>query len=68
MQATGGSSHSKSGAIDQAEEIHDERPHEEEGSDGDSDHDAEKNIEGDGTNLTGRQKKLFELRLKMVGI
>lgn len=37
----------------------------EEHVDGDGDHLGEKNIE-DFSNLTGRQKRLFELRLKMV--
>ncbi|MBA0793131.1 hypothetical protein Gohar_017560 [Gossypium harknessii] len=37
----------------------------EESPDDDSDRPVEENIEGDITNLTGRQKKLFELRLKM---
>ncbi|KAL5988625.1 hypothetical protein ACLOJK_026723 [Asimina triloba] len=33
--------------------------------DGDNEHPVEENVEQDLTNLTGRQKKLFELRLKM---
>ncbi|KAB2097571.1 hypothetical protein ERO13_A01G169500v2 [Gossypium hirsutum] len=40
-------------------------PEPEESPDADSDGPVEENIEGDITNLTGRQKKLFELRLKM---
>lgn len=38
----------------------------EEKSDDDDNHPVQENVEGDGTQLTGRQKKLFELRLKMV--
>lgn len=37
----------------------------EEKSDDDDNHPVQENVEGDGTQLTGRQKKLFELRLKM---
>ncbi|KAK8613722.1 hypothetical protein V6N13_101479 [Hibiscus sabdariffa] len=40
-------------------------PEPEENSDDDNNNQAEENIEVDVTNLTGRQKKLFELRLKM---
>ncbi|XWS67727.1 hypothetical protein CRYUN_Cryun04dG0030200 [Craigia yunnanensis] len=40
-------------------------PEPEENSDDDNNHPVEENIEGDVTKLTGRQKKLFELRLMM---
>lgn len=50
-----------------AEDLHDEKPKFEEDSDSDDEKPAEENAEEDFTNLTGRQKKLFELRLKMVG-
>lgn len=43
----------------------DEHADDEEHVDGDGDHLGEQNIE-DFSNLTGRQKRLFELRLKMV--
>lgn len=49
-----------------AEDLHDENPKLEAGSDSDNDKPAEEDVEGDFTKLTGRQKKLFELRLKMV--
>lgn len=53
-------------ASDVAEDLHDENPKLEAGSDSDNDKPAEEDVEGDFTKLTGRQKKLFELRLKMV--
>lgn len=48
-----------------AEDLHDEREHGEHLDVGNSD-DAKDNVEVDFTKLTGKQKKLFELRLKMV--
>ena len=48
------------------EDIQDERPNLEEGSDSDSDPPAAEQPEVDYTNLSGRQKKWMELRNKMV--
>ncbi|KAK0603732.1 hypothetical protein LWI29_008052 [Acer saccharum] len=47
------------------EDLHDDRPNVEEDSDSDNDRPAEENVEVDLSKLTGRQKKMFELRLKM---
>ncbi|KAF8380818.1 hypothetical protein HHK36_028312 [Tetracentron sinense] len=52
-------------APDIGEDPHSERQGLEEHADGDNDHPFEENVEVDCTKLTGRQKKLFELRLKM---
>lgn len=46
--------------------MHGQRPDSEERADEDDEELVEENVEGDFTQLTGRQKKLFELRLKMV--
>ncbi|MBO8589840.1 hypothetical protein INN88_14700, partial [Staphylococcus aureus] len=59
----------KSGAVDQTEGPEsrpgpDEHADDDEHVDGDGDHLGEQIIE-DFSNLTGRQKRLFELRLKM---
>ncbi|KAK9286657.1 hypothetical protein L1049_015057 [Liquidambar formosana] len=54
-----------SGTPDQDEDPHGERPNLEEQADGDNDQPVEENVGEDFTKLTGRQKKLFELRLKM---
>ncbi|GAB4853154.1 hypothetical protein Ancab_017339 [Ancistrocladus abbreviatus] len=50
---------------DQDENLHQEVPIDIEHANGDVGHPSEGIVEGDFTNLTGRQKKLFELRLKM---
>lgn len=50
---------------DQAEDLHDEIDDLEDHPNGDSDNVVEENVEVDMTKLSGRQKKLFELRLKM---
>ncbi|CAK9315306.1 unnamed protein product [Citrullus colocynthis] len=51
---------------DEYEDLHDEKPDEEGHSDGDvGKFSGEENVEGDFTKLTGRKKKLFEIRLKM---
>lgn len=65
VQASGSSGKSNTLASDVAEDLHDENPKLEAGSDSDNDKPAEEDVEGDFTKLTGRQKKLFELRLKM---
>ncbi|XP_077236338.1 uncharacterized protein LOC143877908 isoform X2 [Tasmannia lanceolata] len=52
-------------ASDHSEDPHEQRPGIMQHDDGDDDHLVEKNVEVDYTNLTGRQKKLFDLRLKM---
>lgn len=65
VQASGSSGQSHILASDVAEDLRDENPKLEAGSDSDNDKPAEENVEGDFTKLTGRQKKLFELRLKM---
>ncbi|KAL5791213.1 hypothetical protein ACOSQ2_006101 [Xanthoceras sorbifolium] len=64
-QTTGGNGLSDTSAPDVAEDLHDDRPNVEEDSDSDNDQPAEENVEVDLSKLTGRQKKLFELRLKM---
>lgn len=51
---------------DQAEDLHDEIDNLEDHPNGDSDNVVEENVEVDISKLSGRQKKLFELRLKMV--
>ena len=52
---------------DEYEDLRDEKPNEEGHSDGDTDKfSGGENVEGDFTKLTGRKKKLFEIRLKMV--
>lgn len=53
---------------DQAEDLHDEIDDLEDHPNGDSDNVVEKNAEVDFSKLSGRQKKLFELRLKVVMI
>ncbi|KDO68094.1 hypothetical protein CISIN_1g021740mg [Citrus sinensis] len=65
VQASGSSGQSNTLASDVAEDLHHENPKLEAGSDSDNDKPAEEDVEGDFTKLTGRQKKLFELRLKM---
>lgn len=65
LQGSGGNSQPDEHAVKQHIDLHDERPDSEEDSDGDNKTHVEENIEGDITKLTGRQKKLFELRLKM---
>ncbi|XVF67952.1 hypothetical protein PTKIN_Ptkin10aG0163400 [Pterospermum kingtungense] len=49
----------------QEQDVQNGAPEPEENSDDDNDNPVVENIEGDVTKLTGRQKKLFELRLKM---
>ncbi|KAF2322712.1 hypothetical protein P3X46_010649 [Hevea brasiliensis] len=65
VQDKGGNYGSTTLASEQDEVQHDERSVFEEESDDDDNHPVQENVEGDGTQLTGRQKKLFELRLKM---
>ncbi|KAF7142691.1 hypothetical protein RHSIM_Rhsim05G0054500 [Rhododendron simsii] len=50
---------------DQAEDLHDEIDDLEDHPNGDSDNVVEKNAEVDFSKLSGRQKKLFELKLKL---
>lgn len=64
-QAGGGNSPSGPVGADQGEDVHGQRPDSEEHADEDDEKLVEENVEGDFTQLTGRQKKLFELRLKM---
>ncbi|KAK4852208.1 hypothetical protein QYF36_021982 [Acer negundo] len=64
-QTTGGNGKSVTSAPDVAEDLHDDRPNVEEDSDSGNDRPAEENVEVDLSKLTGRQKKMFELRLKM---
>ncbi|KAH8510509.1 hypothetical protein H0E87_008167 [Populus deltoides] len=64
VQAKGGIGWSSSQAPEQGEELDEERPDHEHSED-DDDHAVLDNVEGDVTQLTGRKKKLFELRLKM---
>lgn len=64
MQAKGGIGWSSSQAPEQGEELDEERPDHEHSED-DDDRAVLDNVEGDVTQLTGRKKKLFELRLKM---
>ncbi|XP_042488811.1 pre-mRNA-splicing factor syf2-like [Macadamia integrifolia] len=63
-KATGGVP-SHSDAPEQGEDPHEEGPNPDEHAEADDDHPAEESVEVDYTKLTGRQKKLFELRLKM---
>ncbi|GMH13524.1 hypothetical protein Nepgr_015365 [Nepenthes gracilis] len=56
---------SDSAASDEDEDLHEEVPGLAECPNGDDGHPPEGIVEGDLTGLTGRQKKLFELRLKM---
>lgn len=55
-------------APDYTNKVHDEINDLEDHPNGDNDNPAEENTQVDFTNLTGRQKKLFELRLKMVRV
>lgn len=64
VQAKGGIGWSSSQAPEQGEELDEERPDHEHSED-DDDRVVLYNVEGDVTQLTGRKKKLFELRLKM---
>ncbi|KAL9354225.1 hypothetical protein Peur_052195 [Populus x canadensis] len=64
VQAKGGIGWSSSQAPEQGEELDEERPDHEHSEDDDG-HAVLDNVEGDVTQLTGRKKKLFELRLKM---
>ncbi|KAJ7001494.1 pre-mRNA-splicing factor syf2 [Populus alba x Populus x berolinensis] len=64
VQAKGGIGWSSSQAPEQGEELDEERPDHEHSED-DDDRVVLDNVEGDVTQLTGRKKKLFELRLKM---
>lgn len=64
VQAKGGIGWSSSQAPEQGEELDEERPDHEHSEDVD-DRVVLDNVEGDVTQLTGRKKKLFELRLKM---
>uniref|UniRef100_A0A6N2M0G7 Pre-mRNA-splicing factor SYF2 n=1 Tax=Salix viminalis TaxID=40686 RepID=A0A6N2M0G7_SALVM len=64
VQAKGGSGWSTSQAPEQGEELDEERPDLEHSED-DDDRAVLDNVVGDVTQLTGRKKRLFELRLKM---
>uniref|UniRef100_A0A6M2ECR9 Pre-mRNA-splicing factor SYF2 n=1 Tax=Populus davidiana TaxID=266767 RepID=A0A6M2ECR9_9ROSI len=64
VQAKCGIGWSSSQAPEQGEELDEERPDHEHSED-DDDRVVLYNVEGDVTQLTGRKKKLFELRLKM---
>ncbi|KAJ6402994.1 hypothetical protein OIU84_014997 [Salix udensis] len=64
VQAKGGSGWSTSQAPEQGEELDEERPYLEHSED-DDDRAVLDNVVGDVTQLTGRKKRLFELRLKM---
>lgn len=64
VQAKGGIGWSSSQAPEQGEELDEERSDHEHSED-DDDRAVLDNVEGDVTQLTGRKKKLFELRLKM---
>lgn len=65
VQASGLSGQSNSGAPEQDEDLHDDRQDFEDHADSDKDYPVEENVE-DVTKLTGRKKKLWELRNKMV--
>jgi len=65
VQASGLSGQSNSGAPEQDEDLHDDRQDFEDHADGDKDYPVEENVE-DVTKLTGRKKKLWELRNKMM--
>ncbi|KAF9684504.1 hypothetical protein SADUNF_Sadunf04G0125000 [Salix dunnii] len=64
VQAKGGSGWSTSQAPEQGQELDEERPDLEHSED-DDDSAVLDNVVGDVTQLTGRKKRLFELRLKM---
>ncbi|KDP29675.1 hypothetical protein JCGZ_18837 [Jatropha curcas] len=64
VQDKGGNTQSTILASKQDEQQDDERDFEEHSDDEDN-HTVQENMEGDAMQLTGRQKKLFELRLKM---
>ncbi|KAJ6365354.1 hypothetical protein OIU76_030180 [Salix suchowensis] len=64
VQAKGGSGWSTSQAPEQGEELDEERPDLEHSED-DDERAVVDNVVGDVTQLTGRKKRLFELRLKM---
>ncbi|GMY05425.1 pre-mRNA-splicing factor syf2 [Fagus crenata] len=66
VQARGGVGQSNSGALEQYEDLHDDRQDSEDHADGDKDNPVEENLEVDVTKLTGRKKKLWELRNKMI--
>ncbi|GAB4838544.1 hypothetical protein Ancab_028090 [Ancistrocladus abbreviatus] len=53
------------GFHDQDEDLHEEMPGDAQHANGDDSQPSEGNVGGSLTNLTGRQKKLFDLRLKM---
>lgn len=70
MQASGETGHPALCAPEQDGDLQDDKQEFEDHADGDKDYPVEENIEGDVTNLTGRntgrKKKLWELRNKMV--
>lgn len=66
MQASGETGHPALCAPEQDGDLQDDRQEFEDHADGDKDYPVEENIEGDVTKLTGRKKKLWELRNKMV--
>lgn len=68
MKASGRSGQSGSGALELDEDLHDNRLDFEGHADGGKEYPVEENLEGDITKLTGRKKKLWELRNKMVSL
>ncbi|GLT42938.1 hypothetical protein SLA2020_169150 [Shorea laevis] len=64
-QSKSGSGQPVVDAPTQDQDVHDEEPGPGENSDSDKDHPTDENTEVDITKLTGRQKRLFDLRLKM---
>lgn len=68
VKASGRSVQSGSGAPELDEDLHDDRQDFEDHADGGKENPVEENLEGDVTKLTGRKKKLWELRNKMVSL
>ncbi|KAF5448994.1 hypothetical protein F2P56_029484 [Juglans regia] len=66
VKASGRSVQSGSGAPELDEDLHDDRQDFEDHADGGEENPVEENLEGDVTKLTGRKKKLWELRNKMM--
>lgn len=66
MQAGGRISQSSSGAQEQDEDLHDDRQDSDDHADGDREYPVVESV--DVTNLTGRKKKLWELRNMMVSV
>ncbi|KAG6653518.1 pre-mRNA-splicing factor syf2 isoform X1 [Carya illinoinensis] len=66
VKASYRSDQSGSGAPELDEDLHDDRQDFEDHADGGKEYPVEENLEGDVTKLTGRKKKLWELRNKMM--